>query len=123
MLLERAIVESVPRPRFEVAACTDVDSARCGLLDPHGRSLSGGYPSNIWKKFEPEQFKQRFVSGSAIPIRLSDAPLGMLDETRKCAGITFDVAGDMEAEVNEMARTFIPKLAKDRQVEPNTESG
>ena len=47
----------------------------------------------------------------------------MLDETRKCAGITFDVAGDMEAEVNEMARAFIPTLAKDRQGETNTESG
>lgn len=84
--------------------------------------LSKDYPKKIWTKFESEQFKQRFGSGSVIPIWFSDAPPGMFDETRKYGGLTFNVENDINSQIQSIADELAAKLAEDRQAEARTEA-
>lgn len=83
--------------------------------------LGKNYPEKIWTKFESEQFKQRFGSASVIPIWFSDSPPGMFDETRKYGGLTFDVAENLNDQVQAIADALAAKLAEDRQVEAQVE--
>ena len=50
-------------------------------------------------KFESAQFKQRFKSGEVIPIVLSTAPLSAFDSARLVGHITWNKAGDFDAQV------------------------
>ncbi len=74
--------------------------------------LGPEYPKRIWTKFESEQFKQRFGSGSVIPIWFSDAPLGIFDEARRVGGLTFQRDGDTAAQVLEFSQVLMKKLGE-----------
>jgi hypothetical protein len=76
--------------------------------------LGPDYPKRIWTKFESEQFKKRFGDNSIIPIWFSDAPVGMFDETNRVGGISFDRAGDLQTQVDEIAQLLLKKLAEAR---------
>jgi len=84
--------------------------------------LSKDYPKKIWTKFESEQFKQRFGTGSIIPIWFSDAPPGLFDETRKYGGLAYDVTLDIADQVQTIADVLAEKLAEDRQAEARAEA-
>ncbi|WP_271460669.1 TIR domain-containing protein [Pantoea leporis] len=75
------------------------------------------YPVKIWTKFESDNFKHRFGENCIIPIWFNDAPAGMLDETRKVGGITFDRAGDFETQINYISSIMCAKLEEFRRNE------
>lgn len=84
--------------------------------------LGNNYPKKIWTKFESEQFKQRFGTGSVIPIWFSDAPAGLFDETRKYGGLSFDVSAPIDTQVQSIVEALAARLAEERQAEANAES-
>lgn len=73
--------------------------------------LSAEYPKRIWTKFESEQFKNRFGSGSVIPIWFSDAPPGMFDETSRVGGLVFDSSKNHDAQISEIVDHLSKKLS------------
>jgi hypothetical protein len=79
--------------------------------------LSKEYPKKIWTKFESDQFKQRFGENSVIPVWYTDAAPGMFDESRRVGGMTFDPAGDVSIQIQQIVETLSAKLAEDRQAE------
>jgi hypothetical protein len=74
--------------------------------------LGPEYPKRIWTKFESEQFKQRFGSGSVIPIWFSDAPLGMFDEARRVGGLMFERGKDSAEQILEFSQVLMKKLGE-----------
>ena len=85
--------------------------------------LSKEYPKKIWRKFESEQFKQRFGQNSVIPIWYADAPPGMFDESRKYGGMTFDPTKDFRAQVDSIVEALARKLEEERKVEAKVAEG
>jgi hypothetical protein len=76
--------------------------------------LGPEYPKRIWTKFESEAFRQRFNDGSVIPVWLSNAPVGMFDESRRVGGLTYDRAKPLEPQIAEIVEMLIKKLADAR---------
>lgn len=76
--------------------------------------LSASYPTKIWTKFESDQFKSRFKGNSVIPVWFADAPVGMLDESRKVGGFTFDRGRPHDEQTHGLAATLLKKLADSR---------
>lgn len=79
--------------------------------------LSREYPRKVWTKFESEQFKSRFGQKSVIPIWFSDAPPGVFDQTSKIGGMLLDVAGDIDAQIEEISEVLVAKVAEERSAE------
>jgi hypothetical protein len=79
--------------------------------------LGKEYPSRIWTKFESDAFKERFRTGSVIPIWFADAPPGMFDESRRVGGITFDRSQPIRPQVQEIVSSLLEKL-EDQRPEP-----
>jgi hypothetical protein len=77
--------------------------------------LGPDYPQRIWAKFESEQFKNRFKSGSVVPVWFRNCPPGMFDESTKVGGYTFDPDGDVQAQLTELADALKRKIAEKRQ--------
>ncbi len=76
--------------------------------------LSKEYPKRIWTKFESDQFKKKFKKGGVIPVWFSDAPPGLFDESSRVGGITYDVTGDLSAQVASMCDTLAKRMAESR---------
>lgn len=76
--------------------------------------LGPQYPQRIWTKFESDQFKRRFKTGSVIPVWFKDNPPGIFDESAKVGGFLFDPAGDIEAQLVELSETLKKKIAEKR---------
>jgi hypothetical protein len=74
--------------------------------------LGPDYPKRIWTKFESDQFKSRFGQGSVIPVWFTTAPPGVFDESARVGGYTFDPAGDVEAQLEQLAETLARKLSE-----------
>lgn len=72
--------------------------------------LGPDYPKKIWTKFESEQFRQRFKDGAVIPVWFTTSPPGMFDETARIGGCRFDPAGDIPAQVREVADLLRRKI-------------
>jgi hypothetical protein len=79
--------------------------------------LSKNFPKKIWTKFESEQFKTRFGSGSVIPIWFTDAPPGMFDESTRVGGLTIDPNGDLDARIAAICASLVKKVGEERQEE------
>jgi hypothetical protein len=77
--------------------------------------LGPEFTKKIWTKFESDQFRKRFASGSVIPIWFTTAPAGMFDESTRFGGFTFDPLKPMESQVQEIADLLRRKLAAVRQ--------
>lgn len=69
------------------------------------------YPTRIWAKFESENFRSRFGSGSVIPIWFTTAPPGMFDESSRFGGFMFDPDNDPNGQLVHIADTLRKKLA------------
>lgn len=76
--------------------------------------LSSDYPSRIWTKFESQQFKSRFKSGSVVPIWFKDSPPGMFDESGTVGGVTFNPSGDVDEQLKNIVDTIVKKLGEQR---------
>jgi hypothetical protein len=76
--------------------------------------LGPEYPKRIWTRFESQQFKDRFKSGAVIPIWFANAPPGMFDESSTYGGIIFDPAGDVAAQIQEIAELLSRKIEEKR---------
>jgi len=79
--------------------------------------LSPDYPTRIWTKFESDKFKERFGSDAIIPIRFSTEKPGYFSDDQKYGGLPFDPAGNVEAQLIEIAETLCKRLLDDRQQE------
>jgi hypothetical protein len=75
---------------------------------------SPDYPKRIWTKFESENFRERFGTG-VIPIRYTTVAPGFFGEEAKYGGLTFDPAGDLHAQAEEIATTLCKRLIEDKQ--------
>lgn len=76
--------------------------------------LGPDYPKRIWTKFESDQFRDRFKDGSVIPVWFTTAPPGLFDETVRVGGVTFDPAGDVDAQLRGIADMLVKRLHEDR---------
>jgi hypothetical protein len=76
--------------------------------------LSPDYPERVWTKFESDQFRERFTSGSVIPIWWKDVPPAAFDLSRKVGGLTFDPAEDLEEQLQAIAGILRGRMAEDR---------
>ncbi len=83
--------------------------------------LSKEYPKRVWTKFESQQFKERFKKGGVIPIWFSDAPIGIFDESSRVGGMTFDVNGDLKAQVTMICDTLTKRISESRQQKPTVQ--
>ncbi len=97
-----ADIEDYLRPIYQSDAAFVV-----ALLGPE-------YPKRVWTKFESDAFKQRFKTGSVIPIWFTTAPPGTFDESARVGGITFDPAGDVDMQVSAIVDLLSKKIADSR---------
>lgn len=73
------------------------------------------YPTKIWTKFESDNFKQRFGESCVIPIWFSDATPGLLDETRRVGGLTFNRGDNFEDQIRDISSIICTKLEEFRR--------
>lgn len=83
--------------------------------------LGPEYPKRVWTKFESKQFKERFGSGSVIPVWFTTAPPGVFDESARVGGISLDPAGDVNAQVEAIAELLSRKI-QDRRSQVSGEA-
>lgn len=76
--------------------------------------LGPDYPKRVWTKFESQQFKQRFKSGSVVPVVLDSAPLGVFDDAARVGHIEWKKAGDLDQQATEVVKNLLRKLADQR---------
>ncbi len=76
--------------------------------------LGPQYPSRIWAKFESNNFRSRFGSGSVIPIWFTTSAPGIFDESTRVGGFTFDPNNDPDTQLLHVAETLRKKLADHR---------
>lgn len=76
--------------------------------------LGPDYPSRIWTKFESDNFRNRFGTGSIIPIWFTTAKPGAFDESTKYGGVTFNPDGDIDTQTSTIAETLRMKLGEHR---------
>lgn len=76
--------------------------------------LSTHYPKKIWTKFESDQFKERFGSGSVIPIRFTNAPEGFFSDTAGYGGLSFDPTRPQGPQLELIVDTVSARLVEDR---------
>ncbi len=85
--------------------------------------LSKDYPRKIWTKFESDNFKHRFGENSVIPIWYQDNPPGMFDESRKYGGLSFDPAGELNAETEAIASALAQRMEEVRAEDKGKNDG
>jgi hypothetical protein len=76
---------------------------------------SPDYPKRIWTKFESDNFRERFGTGSVISIRYTTVVPGFFSEDHKFGGLTFDPAKDLRAQAEEIATILCKRIIEDRQ--------
>jgi hypothetical protein len=76
--------------------------------------LGPEYPKRIWTAFESDQFKSRFGKKSVIPIWFTTAPPGIFDQSKDYGGITFDPNGDVEEQLQRIAKLLSEKIAQQK---------
>jgi hypothetical protein len=77
--------------------------------------LSPAYPTRIWTKFESDQFKERFGDNSVIPVRFRSAAPGYFSDEQKYGSLSFDPAGDVEGQLQNVAEVLSQRLIEDRR--------
>ena len=75
--------------------------------------LSLDYPSRIWTKFESEQFKDRFGTGSVLPIRFKNATIGVSDPMDEVGGLPFDPSKEVDAQVEDIVFLLEKKMREE----------
>jgi hypothetical protein len=77
--------------------------------------LSKDYAERIWTSFEAANFKERFKTGSVIPIRFSDTPEGMFSNSKSISGLSFDINKDVATQITSICDDLEKKLTYSRQ--------
>jgi len=77
--------------------------------------LSKDYPKKIWTQFESKQFKERFGEKAVIPVWYNNVEPSLFDESRKYGGITFDVSGDCNKQIDEIVDVLVNKIREHRK--------
>lgn len=72
--------------------------------------LSPAYPSRVWTKFESEQFKDRFGTGSVIPIRFNNATIGVSDPMYEIGGLPFDPSKEATDQIENIVSLLEKKM-------------
>ncbi|EEZ1123894.1 AAA family ATPase [Escherichia coli] len=78
--------------------------------------LSRDYPTRIWCKFEGDTFRDRFGDGCVIPLRYSDAPIGMFDTANGIGGFTINPSEDIYAQLDTFANLLVEKICEKRML-------
>ncbi|EMB2779638.1 TIR domain-containing protein, partial [Escherichia coli] len=78
--------------------------------------LSRDYPTRIWCKFEGDTFRDRFGDGCVIPLRYSDAPVGMFDTANGIGGFTINPSEDIYAQLDTFANLLVEKICEKRML-------
>jgi hypothetical protein len=78
--------------------------------------LGPEYPKRIWTRFESSQFKDRFKSGSVIPVWFANAPPGTFDESSRIGGVCFDPELGYAKQVESIADLLSRKILDQRQL-------
>jgi hypothetical protein len=73
------------------------------------------YPKRVWTKFESDNFRERFGTGSVIPIRYITVVPGFFSDDAKYGGLTFDPAEDLKAQAQKIAATLCKRIIEDKQ--------
>lgn len=73
--------------------------------------LSKNYPKRIWTKIESAAFRSRFRQNAIIPIWFADTDESMFDESRQYGGISFDPAGDVPAQIEDIVNSLQERIA------------
>lgn len=76
--------------------------------------LGSDYPKRIWTAFKSDQFKGRFGEKAVIPIWLKTAPPEIFDANNYVGGIEFDPDGNVEAQLQQIAKLLCAKIAARR---------
>ncbi len=79
--------------------------------------LSPDYPTRIWTKFESDNFRERFGQGAVIGIRYRNLKPGYFSDEQNYGTLSFDPAGDVEAQIEEIAEAICQRLQEDRETE------
>lgn len=83
--------------------------------------MSPVYPQRIWTKFESDNFKERFGTGSVIPIRFTTVVPGFFSEEYQYGSLKYDPAEPMEPQVQYIADILCRKLIEERQAADKAE--
>lgn len=75
--------------------------------------LSPDYPNRIWTKFESEQFKDRFGTGSVIPIRFKNAIIGVSDPMHEIGGLSFDPSKEVDGQMKNIVSLLDKKMSEE----------
>jgi hypothetical protein len=76
--------------------------------------LGSDYPKRIWNALKSDQFKGHFGEKAVIPIWLKTAPPGIFDANNYVGGIEFDPGGNVEAQLQQIAKLLCMKIAARR---------
>jgi hypothetical protein len=77
--------------------------------------LSINYPGRIWTKIESDNFRERFGQNAVIPIRFRDTQPGWIGEDQLYGALSFDPAGDIDAQLQDIAEVLCKRLVVDRE--------
>jgi hypothetical protein len=62
-----------------------------------------------------DNFRERFGTGSVIPIRYTTVVPGFFTEDARYGGLTFDPTGDLTAQAEGIANTLCKRIIEDKQ--------
>lgn len=83
--------------------------------------MSPAYPQRIWTKFESDNFKDRFGTGSVISIRFTTVVPGFFSEEYQFGSLRYDPTRPMEPQVQYIADILCKKLIEERQAAETAE--
>lgn len=75
--------------------------------------LSPDYPNRVWTKFESEQFKDRFGTGSILPIIFSNTTIGVFDFTNEIGTLRIDPSKEVDRQVEEIVSLLEKKMREE----------
>jgi hypothetical protein len=76
--------------------------------------LSPDYPTRIWAKIESDAFRDRFGSGSVIPIKLNTVQEGFFNDYMKYGHLSLDLSKNIDEQLEEIADTLARRMLAER---------
>ena len=76
--------------------------------------MSKEYPTRVWTRIESRAFKERFGENAVIPIWWSDTETAMFDISKEYGGMTFDVNGSEDQQIEEIVSNLVQKIKIER---------
>lgn len=76
--------------------------------------MSKDYPNRVWTRIESQAYKKRFGEKAVIPIWYSNVGDAMFDESKQYGGMTFNVDGDHDSEIDAIVECLATKIKQYR---------